>query len=123
MQVCVLDEITVCATRITIAATTSHRIVTKEREKDGPSCKDDDISIQCGTVFKQQSSRRKFLDGPVTFQLDLPVNDQLRSTDVLEWGSFGLFTRGSEQGITCLDNILPPCQMPNEASRNRPLPG
>lgn len=46
MQVRVLDEINVCFTRIGVPATiTGYGIVTKEWEKDGPGCEDDDISV------------------------------------------------------------------------------
>lgn len=53
----------------------SHRSVTKEWEKDEPSCEDDNITVQRGTVFKEQSGWCEFLDGTVTFQLDFPVDD------------------------------------------------
>lgn len=56
-------------------------------EEDGPSSENNDVSVQRGAVFKKQSSRRKLFDGPVTFQFDLPVNDELRSTDILNHGT------------------------------------
>ena len=42
-----------------------------------PGGEEDHVRIECRTVLKQQTSRRKAFDWPVALEFDLPIDDQL----------------------------------------------